>query len=305
VINRTKPQDISGIILLNKPTGISSNKALQQVKRHFNAAKAGHVGTLDPLASGLLPICFGEATKFAHILQASTKSYLVTAKLGITTDSGDAEGKILTTKAVPKISEQDLRAVLEKFIGPIQQIPPMFSALKVNGQPLYKLAREGKTIQRAARTIVIDEIKLIERANDHFTIEVTCSKGSYMRTLVEDLGQALGCGAYMSGLIRTKLGSFALTDSISLATLLSANPHESLLQSIDILQPLLFNMVISAKDEQTLRYGQQVLLMKDNLPPQENIGLISESTQQLIGLGKIISGNILITQRLVRQIPFV
>jgi len=302
VKNRTDLKHLTGIVFLNKPGGISSNKALQLVKRHFKAHKAGHIGTLDPLACGILPICLGEATKFAHLLQASTKSYRVTAQLGSTTTTGDSEGDVLSTQDVPDIDEQKLIQTLQNFLGTTQQVPPMFSALKINGQPLYKLARQGVVVPREPRMITIESIALVERSVDTFSFKVTCSKGSYMRTLVEDLGHSLGCGAHMSALTRIKLGSFLLEDCVDLETVLScAQDDYQYIKPINILKPLIVNLTISEQEEQALRYGRQVPLVDKamNLPVQDDIGLISAKDNNLIGLGRIIAGDFLITQRLI------
>ena len=303
VTTKLGKKDLTGIVLLNKPSGMSSNKALQIVKRHFNAAKAGHVGTLDPLANGVLPLCFGDATKFAHILQASRKSYRVTATLGSTTTTGDSEGEVLVTQSVPEISEPVLLQVLQQFIGTLQQIPPMFSALKVNGQPLYKLARQGIVIARQPRTIVIDSLVLVAHIPEQFTLDVICSKGSYMRTLVEDIGQALGCGAHMSALTRTQVGSMSLEQCVNLEELLLTASHDlTALQSINILKPLLVNLLVSSEQELALRHGKQIPLAFEysSWPMQDDLGLISQETNELIGLGKIIPSNLLVSQRLTQ-----
>jgi tRNA pseudouridine55 synthase len=299
VIKTTNKQDISGILFLHKPVGVSSNKALQIVKRHFNAQKAGHVGTLDPLASGILPICFGEATKFAHILQGSNKTYQVTGTLGITTTTGDAEGEIIANTPVPQISQQYFKQVLLAFKGTQQQLPPMFSALKVNGQPLYKLARQGITIERKLRTIVIEEIELISLTATKFVIMVTCSKGSYMRTLSEDIGSALKCGAHMSALVRTKVANINLATCTGLDDVVQQAPNVGLLTSINSLTSLLTTVTLTATQEQDLRHGKSVQLPDCNLPAQDDIGLLAQATNNLIGLGKI-ANNLLISQRLLR-----
>ena len=197
-------RSVSGILLLDKPIGITSNGALQRVKRLFNAKKAGHTGSLDPLATGMLPICLGEATKLSSFLLDSNKSYKVTAKLGVRTNTGDCEGHIIETRPV-EVTHERLLEIIQKFLGNIEQIPPMFSAIKVEGRPLYELARKGIEIERAPRQVNIFSIKLDEFLDDVFSFHVHCSKGTYVRTLVEDIGHALGCGAHVTELRRTQV----------------------------------------------------------------------------------------------------
>lgn len=207
-----------GVLLLDKPIGLSSNQALQQTKRLFQAAKAGHTGSLDPLATGLLPICFGEATKFSHFLLDADKSYLATLKLGATTSTGDAEGEVLTT-AMVNVSMDMLKTVLMRFTGVIQQVPPMYSALKHQGKALYEYARAGVDIERAARTVSIHSIKLERFVADEVVLVVVCSKGTYIRTLAEDIGNALGCGAHLTGLRRLTTAHFSLDNALTMEQL--------------------------------------------------------------------------------------
>ncbi|MDU0354758.1 tRNA pseudouridine(55) synthase TruB [Paraglaciecola aquimarina] len=204
---KRKGRLVNGIILLNKPLGGSSNHALQQVKRLFNAAKAGHTGALDPLATGMLPICLGEATKFSQFLLDADKTYSVTAKLGVRTTTSDADGEVVETKPVV-VSEQQLVAASEEFKGPIKQIPSMFSALKHQGKPLYHYARQGIDIPREARDIEIYNLSIDRFEGDEVDMTVHCSKGTYIRSLVDDLGQALGCGAFVSRLDRTQVTDY-------------------------------------------------------------------------------------------------
>jgi len=213
---RHKGRNISGIVLLDKPLGITSNTALQKVKRLYNAAKAGHTGSLDPLATGLLPLCFGEATKVSGFLLDADKSYLATIKLGVKTSSADAEGEIIETRPVDNYTQTQINTAIEKFLGDIEQIPPMHSALKVDGQPLYKLAHQGKSIERKSRAVHIYHIDVIHYENDILEIDVACSKGTYIRTLAEDIGEELGCGAHLIALRRTASGPFDIEESITL-----------------------------------------------------------------------------------------
>ena len=216
---------LDGVLLLDKPTGLGSNAALQAVKRLYRAQKAGHAGTLDPLASGLLPILFGEATKFSQLALDSDKEYLASARLGVTTTTADAEGEILERRPV-ELQENAIEPVLAGFRGDIDQVPPMYSALKHEGRPLYALAREGRSIARAPRRVRIDALQLLRHAGDLLELRVRCSKGTYVRTLVEDIGRALGCGAHLSALRRTAAGGFRVEDAASLARLQSASEAE-------------------------------------------------------------------------------
>jgi tRNA pseudouridine55 synthase len=217
--NKIERRIVNGVLLLNKDCGISSNHALQRVKRLFNAKKAGHTGSLDPLASGVLPICFGAATKFSHILLEADKTYAVTARLGIKTTTSDAEGEIIETKSVPNFSAEDIQKVVAEFMGAGKQVPSMFSALKHNGQPLYKLARQGITVERPPRDIFIYQFDLIEQGEDTLRFIIKCSKGTYIRNLIEDLGEKLGCGAHVSQLERTQAGKFNLENCYTLEQL--------------------------------------------------------------------------------------
>lgn len=195
-------RQINGILLLDKPTNMTSNGALQRVKRLFNAKKAGHTGSLDPIATGMLPICFGEATKFSQFLLNSDKSYHVIAKLGVQTTTGDTEGEVIATQTVSGVTTELVQQVMAKFIGEIQQVPPMFSALKHQGKPLYELARQGIEIERAPRSVTIFSLELESLIEDQLIFRVHCSKGTYVRTLVEDLARELGYGAHVTGLRR-------------------------------------------------------------------------------------------------------
>jgi tRNA pseudouridine55 synthase len=201
--------------LLDKPTGISSNAALQKARWLFNAEKAGHTGTLDPLATGLLPLCFGEATKFAGELLGADKSYRATLRLGVTTDSADSDGSVLLTRAID-VNTDKWRIAMADFRGEIDQIPPMHSALKRDGKPLYEYARQGIELPREARRITIYRLELVSFVGDEAVIEVDCSKGTYIRTLAADLGEALGCGAHLTALRRTRIGWLNVADAVSL-----------------------------------------------------------------------------------------
>lgn len=215
-------RQVHGVLVLDKPRGFSSNAALQKVRWLLNAEKAGHTGSLDPLATGVLPLCFGEATKFSQYLLDADKGYSTVAQLGVTTTTGDAEGEVLERRAVV-VDEAAIQAALPAFRGQIEQIPPMYSALKRDGQPLYKLARAGEVVEREARSVTIARLELLALQEDRATLEVACSKGTYVRTLVEDLGARLGCGAHVAELRRTQAGPFGLAQAISLEELEAAH----------------------------------------------------------------------------------
>lgn len=210
---------MDGILLLDKPDGLTSNDALQRVKRLYGAAKAGHTGSLDPIATGVLPICFGEATKFSQFLLNSDKRYLTEIRLGVRTDSSDSEGEVVEEKPVPELTLEDIEEALEPFRGEIDQIPSMFSAIKHQGQPLYKLARQGIEVEREARRITVFEIRVDAFEGDRLTLFIHCSKGTYVRTIADDLGQALGCGAHVTALRRVSVGPFDIEDTHTLPAL--------------------------------------------------------------------------------------
>lgn len=222
---------VHGVFLLNKPLGISSNAALQKVRWLLRAEKAGHTGALDPLASGLLPICFGEATKFSHFLLDSTKRYQTTIQLGHSTTTGDVEGEVLLEQAVPELTEERIQQVLQQFVGETQQIPPMYSALKKQGRPLYELARKGIEVERDARPITIEAIQLLSFTENSVTLDVTCSKGTYIRVLGEDIAKALGTYGHLTYLHRIQTGHFELIPSYTIEYLegLTEQEREALL----------------------------------------------------------------------------
>jgi len=258
---RKKGRDIHGIVLLDKRQGISSNKALQEVKRLYNANKAGHTGSLDPLATGLLPICLGEATKVSAYMLDDDKRYQTVIQLGVMTDTGDVDGVVIEEKPVPDITQQQMDECLAGFVGEIKQVPPMYSALKHNGKKLYELAREGITVERKARKITIYAIENLGFSNDLLTLDVRCSKGTYIRTLAEDIGHALGCGATVKELRRTEAGQFKLSDARVIEQLQEIESDEAL-QSILIAvdQPLQFMpaIQISQADADLVQQGQRI-----------------------------------------------
>ncbi|MFW6379496.1 MAG: tRNA pseudouridine(55) synthase TruB [Guyparkeria sp.] len=209
---KRRGREINGIVLFDKSLGLSSNQALQRVRRLFDAAKAGHTGSLDPAASGLLPVCFGQATRISGLLLDADKTYRVTGRLGTRTDSGDLDGEVIETREVPRLDAAAMEAVLSRFRGRVEQVPPMYSALKHEGKRLYELAREGRTVERKARTIDFHEITLESLTATEFTLRVHSSKGAYIRTLVEDIGEAIGCGAVVAELRRIGLGPWSMDE---------------------------------------------------------------------------------------------
>jgi tRNA pseudouridine55 synthase len=250
---------VDGVLLLDKPSGMTSNAALQAARRLFNAAKAGHTGTLDPLATGLLPLCFGEATKFAGELLDADKAYRATLRLGVATDTADAEGRILETRAV-RVTEAMLREVLAGFQGEIEQVPPMHSALKRHGKPLYEYARAGIEIERRPRRVCIDHIELLSLADDEAVIAVDCSKGTYVRTLAADIGDKLGCGAHLAALRRLRIGMFDVTLGATLneIEMLSAGERDHLLRPVDLFLAKLPSVELDESRTVRIRLGQAV-----------------------------------------------
>jgi tRNA pseudouridine55 synthase len=261
--------NIHGILLLDKRQGVSSNKALQEVRRLFNANKAGHTGSLDPLATGLLPLCFGEATKVSGLMLDDNKRYHTVVQLGVMTDTGDVEGTVIETKPVPELSVDDILACLKKFTGEIDQVPPMYSALKHKGKKLYELAREGKTVERKARHITLFELKLLDFSKDQLTLEVLCSKGTYIRSLAEDIGHDLGCGGTVKELRRLEAGQFSIENARTIEQLMAMD-QQSLLQSlINVDKPLEALPAVQLSDEQTIciKYGQSLNLFSYDETP--------------------------------------
>lgn len=257
---RHQRRALDGVLLLDKPQGITSNAALQTARRLLNAAKAGHTGTLDPMATGLLPLTFGEATKFSQMLLDADKEYEATVRLGIETDTGDAEGRSIAEAPV-SVTEDDVRAALVRFTGEIEQIPPMYSALKRDGKPLYEYARAGIEVELTPRRVTIHALELLEFGAESFRIRVACSKGTYIRTLAIDLGRALGCGAHLSALRRTRIGPFAAGDGTVTLGELEAAPadeRERLLAPADALVSHFPGVTLSAEQAAGLLQGRAV-----------------------------------------------
>ena len=298
-IKRQK-RDISGVVLLDKPLGLSSNQAMQRVKHLYQAEKAGHTGSLDPLATGLLPICLGEATKFANFLLDADKSYLATVKLGIMTTSADAEGEVIAQKPVD-VTLQQVESVLHQFIGDIEQTPPIYSALKVDGKPLYAYARAGQEVEIKSRYVSIHQIHLEHFEADELVFTVTCSKGTYIRTLAQDIGAKLGCGAHLKGLRRLTSGTFDLKDALPLEVLseLSLEELDAKLLPIDIKIQHLPKLTLNAEQTDIIQHGQAIK------PNQEIIFnefiRLYDMSGEFIGLAQKQADGKLHPKRLLRQ----
>lgn len=283
---RKKGNDVDGILLLDKPLGRSSNSALQKVRYLFNAKKAGHTGSLDPLATGVLPICFGQASKVTPFLIDSDKRYRCTAQLGVTTTTGDKEGDELNIKEVTAFTETDIEKVLVDYRGPIEQIPPMHSALKHNGQPLYKLARQGIEIERKVRHVTIHELTLIDFTEDTITLDVKCSKGTYIRTLAQDIGEAMGFGAHLSMLRRTDVSPFDCSKLYSIEEIeeLAKNDElSSVLLPIDSVLTQFPAIHLNDKEVSLMRNG--IKIAREDTPETDMIRLYSEQNQ-FLGIAK-------------------
>lgn len=251
--------ELDGVVLLDKPEGLSSNAALQRTRRSLRAAKAGHTGTLDPMATGLLPVCLGDATKFSQGLLDADKGYLATARLGLTTTTGDREGEVLAERPV-EVSRDAIERVLAGLLGPIEQVPPMFSALKHQGRRLYAIAREGGEVERVARRVHIHRLNLVEWSAPHLVFAVDCSKGTYVRTLAEEIGEQLGTGAHLVALRRTMVGPFRIDEAVSLEDLEAAPPDGRLayVRPADALVLELPKVTLDAEEALRLLQGREL-----------------------------------------------
>ncbi|MBX9676275.1 MAG: tRNA pseudouridine(55) synthase TruB [Methylotenera sp.] len=295
---RTK-RALNGVLLLDKPLGFSSNQALQKVKWLFSATKAGHTGTLDPLATGLLPICLGEATKFAQYVTDADKTYHATIKLGVITNTGDAEGEVLVTKPV-NISQAQFESACAKFVGEINQTPPMYSALKHEGKALYEYARAGVDIERKVRQITIKNISIHTFEVDVATITVSCSKGTYIRSLAEDIGLALGCGAHLIGLRRIETAGYLLVDAVKIEQLeaLSQEQRDALLLPVDSAIESLPKIILDADAEHFVMQGQAV--WQSGKTPEGDLRLYTENNQ-FLGLGFLQDDGKIAPKRLIQK----
>ena len=305
MVQMTRParDPIDAVLMLDKPPGLSSNDALMRARRLLNARKAGHGGTLDPLATGLLPLLFGEATKFAHDLLQADKVYLAELALGVVTETGDAEGRVLAREPLPcegEALEAVLRVVLGRFVGHIEQVPPMHSALKRAGRPLYAYARAGVEVERAARPVVIHSIDLLACDGDRTTIRVACGKGTYIRTLAADIGAALGCGAHLALLRREQVGALLLEEAIGLAELEKLTPAERLAR-LQPLDALLADMPARSLDDALAArflHGQRLRVDSDSTSPYTGHRVRVYHQARLLGIATLVDGR-LAPQRLI------
>ena len=300
-MRRRRGRPVSGVLLLDKPSGVSSNHALQTARRLLNAAKAGHTGTLDPLASGLLPLCFGEATKVSQFLLGADKTYRARARLGITTSTGDSEGELLRERPVA-VDGALLAAALAAHTGDLLQVPPMYSALKHDGERLYALARRGETVERPARAVRVSRLELLEFDESGFEVELDCSKGTYVRSLVEDIGEALGCGAHVTALRRLRVGALHIGQAVTVESLrgfAQSDPcalDTCLVPIADALAHLP-QLELGPEDAASLQLGQ-VLTLREPLAD----GAVAVFTGQrvFIGMAEALEGRLL-PRRLVSQ----
>lgn len=298
---------VNGVLLLNKPEGISSNTALMQAKRLFNAKKAGHTGTLDPFASGLLPLCFGEATKFAHDLLDADKAYETVVHLGITTETGDTEGKVLATQPV-EVTVDQINVTLAQFRGAISQVPPMYSALKRDGKPLYEYARAGVTLERESRQVVIHELTLLNYEAPFLRLRVNCSKGTYIRVLGEDIGSALGCGAHLNALCRTQVGRFSLADAMRLDDIAERHPPQrmQLLKPADALLSEFASIQLTDELAARFLHGQRLAVQKEDFSisstEPSRLRVYRLSDQQFLGSGLLQESRVLVPDRLISTV---
>lgn len=293
---KRKGRVVDGVLLLDKPYAMTSNAALQTARRLLNAQKAGHTGTLDPLASGLLALTFGEATKFSADLLHADKTYIAGIKLGQKTTTGDLEGDFLQTRPV-RVNRADIEKALNAFRGDILQVPPMFSALKRDGKTLYDLAREGVSIERQARSVRIEKLEILEFADELLTVEVTCSKGTYIRVLAEDIGEALGCGAHLASLRRTKVGVLSLEDAVTLQALETMSVDERLatLKPLDALMQTLPAVHLSENDRVRFCHGQRLAL---GLPSCSRVRVYGPD-EQMVGTARVNERGVLEPERLI------
>lgn len=298
---RCMVRNISGIVVLDKANGLSSNAALQEVKRLYEANKAGHAGSLDPLATGVLPVCLGEATKVSQFLLDSDKCYRARIKLGIRTDTGDSEGSIIERNAGISVSRKAIERALTKFKGEIEQVPPMHSAIKMNGVPLYKLARKGIAVEREPRLVTLYQVCLVEFVNSELELEISCSKGTYIRTIADDLGQELGCGAHVIELRRTQAGVFTEKDSISAEELALEKENRGLDKIDQFLIPMdraiqdLPEVNLPSITASHVKNGQAVLVR--HLPKNGLVRMYED--EQFIGIGSIDDDGKVAPRRLI------
>lgn len=299
---KIKRRDVHGVLLLDKPHGITSNAALQSVKRLFQANKLGHTGSLDPLATGMLPLCFGESTKVCGFLLDADKRYWTRIQLGIKTNTGDAEGEIIARAAVPSFTPHDIEQALARFRGPIQQIPPMFSAVKKNGKELYKFAHQGIEVERESRQVFIYDLQMLQANVDSLELSVTCSKGTFIRTLAEDIGEVLGCGAHVIGLRRLSVGQFAAENMVTLDALqrlaeIGFDDLDALLLPTHMALTQWPQVVVSEDTAIILSQGQSVLVPK---APEQGFVRLFKGGTDFFGIGKVLDDGRISAKRLIR-----
>lgn len=304
---RQRGRDVNGMIVVDKPSGESSNDAVQRAKRLYQAQKVGHTGSLDPLATGVLPLCFGEATKFSQFLLDSDKKYWVRIKLGVRTDSGDSDGAVMQTRPVVGVDAAAVEAVLEEFRGEIEQVPSMFSAIKHQGQPLYKLARRGIEVERKPRFVTVYSNELTAFEGECIELEIHCSKGTYVRTIAEEIGEKLGCGAHVCALRRRKAGPYDETEMVSFAELERRYDVGGLAALDELLLPVASAVrdwpVVSLSDATAfyIRQGQPVIV--PHAPTSGRVQLMEQSSdgskQMFIGVGEILDDGRVAPRRLV------
>ncbi len=298
---RNKGRAIDGLLLLNKKSGETSNTSLQTVKRLFQAQKAGHTGSLDPLATGMLPICFGEATKFSQFLLNADKSYRVTGKLGEKTETADADGKIIATGEV-NVSKKQLLHAIDHFRGEITQIPSMYSALKYQGKPLYQYAREGIEVEREPRTVNIFELELISFESPFFVMEVECSKGTYIRNLVEDMGELLACGAHVTSLHRNWAGCFEAEEMIDLTNIQSVFEEKGIAGLDELLLPadaLTMDFPAVEINQDMMHYLLQGQAMQVPQAPEDGLVRIYGPNNKFLGVGQVDDNGNIAPKRLI------
>lgn len=300
-MRRRRGRPVGGVLLLDKPTGMSSNHALQAARRLFNAAKAGHTGTLDPLASGLLPLCFGEATKVSQFLLGADKTYRARARLGVTTSTGDSEGEVLRERVVA-VNAASVAAALAMHTGDLLQVPPMYSALKHDGERLYALARRGETVERPPRPVHVSRLELLRLDADGFEVELDCSKGTYVRSLIEDIGEALGCGAHITALRRLRVGALDVGQAVTLESLRMLAENDShaldacLVPIADALAHLP-QLELDPDDAASLRLGQALTLSQ---PLADGWVAVFTAPRAFVGMAEAIDGRLL-PRRLISQ----
>jgi len=293
---RRNCRNIDGILLLDKPRGVTSNQALQTVKHHFHACKAGHTGSLDPIATGLLPLCFGEATKISQFLLDADKRYWTAIRLGVETTTYDADGEVVATQAV-SVKRRALEAALKQFEGEIQQIPPMYSAVKHGGKALYKLARQGIEVERQPRSLRVHEIRVLDWQGERLELEIHCTKGTYVRSLAHDLGQVLGCGAHMAELRRLGVGGLDVAQAVPLEQLLAVDSAEALLLPIDQALSALPGVSLTAMATHYLLQGQPVSVRHTHAPGWVRL---YEQGEHFLGMGEVLDDGRVAPKRLMR-----